>query len=460
MKRLSLKTRLALFYTGLMTLVLGLVLGVLFSVSSQEILTGVQNTLEERVSSSIEDVEFRQGRLEFDSELLSLENGVYLSVYQPGDFSLLYGRLPYGFAYDLAFSDGELRTVSAGEAEYYVLDLEFPVEGYGDLVLRGVVSLSDAEQDFRFTLRLALFLFPLLIALTALCGYLLSRRALGPVAKITQTVRNIQRERDLSKRVRLGEGRDEIYTLAQTFDSLLDQLEASFQREKQFTSDVAHELRTPLAVALMQGEALLARQELSPEARKEVELMCRKLRSMSEMASQLLLSRADQGRERLTLETLDLSELSQLEAEEFAEVASRRQIALEADIQPGVSVVADQTLLLRLWGNLLQNAVTYGKEGGHIWMKLTVEESWAVLRVRDDGIGISPEQLPKIWDRFFQADPSRSGDSSGLGLSMVQWIAAAHGGRASAESKLGEGSVFTVRLPLSGPEEKAGRHGP
>lgn len=461
MKRLSLKTRLALFYTGLMTLVLGLVLGVLFSVSSQEILTGVQNTLEERVSSSIEDVEFRQGRLEFDSELLSLENGVYLSVYQPGDFSLLYGRLPYGFAYDLAFSDGELRTVSAGEAEYYVLDLEFPVEGYGDLVLRGVVSLSDAERDFRFTLRLALILFPLLIALTALCGYLLSRRALGPVAQITQTVRNIQRERDLSKRVRLGEGRDEIYTLAQTFDSLLDQLEAGFQREKQFTSDVAHELRTPLAVALMQGEALLARQELSPEARKEVELMCRKLRSMSEMASQLLLlSRADQGRERLTLETLDLSELSQLEAEEFAEVASRRQITLEADIQPGVSVVADQTLLLRLWGNLLQNAVTYGKEGGHIWMKLTVEESWAVLRVRDDGIGISPEQLPKIWDRFFQADPSRSGASSGLGLSMVQWIAAAHGGRASAESKLGEGSVFTVRLPLSGPEEKAGRHGP
>ena len=224
MKRLSLKTRLALFYTGLMTLVLGLVLGVLFSVSSQEILTGVQNTLEERVSSSIEDVEFRQGRLEFDSELLSLENGVYLSVYQPGDFSLLYGRLPYGFAYDLAFSDGELRTVSAGEAEYYVLDLEFPVEGYGDLVLRGVVSLSDAERDFRFTLRLALILFPLLIALTALCGYLLSRRALGPVAQITQTVRNIQRERDLSKRVRLGEGRDEIYTLAQTFDSLLDQL--------------------------------------------------------------------------------------------------------------------------------------------------------------------------------------------------------------------------------------------
>ena len=80
----------------------------------------------------MEEVEYRQGRLEFDSELLSLENGVYLSVYQPGDSSLLYGRLPYGFAYDLALSDGELRTVTAGEAEYYVLDLEFPVEGYGD----------------------------------------------------------------------------------------------------------------------------------------------------------------------------------------------------------------------------------------------------------------------------------------------------------------------------------------
>ena len=454
-KKLSIQTRLVLFHTAAMTLVVALVLGLLFSLSSQEILTSAQATLEERVSQGVEEVEYTQGRLEFDSELLSLENGVYLSVYQPGDSSMLYGRLPYGFAYTLPLSDGELRTVTAGGTEYSVLDLQFPVEGYGTLVMRGVVSLTAAERDFRATLRLALVLLPLLVALTALCGYLFSRRALRPVAQITQTVQNIQQERDLSKRVRLGEGRDEIYTLAQTFDSLLDQVEASFSREKQFTSDVAHELRTPLSVALMQCEELLAREDMPPEARQQVEVIRRKVDSMAGMVSQLLLlSRADQGREKLALEELDLSELSELVAQEFAELAGEKGIALAADIQPGVAITGDQTLLLRLWGNLLQNAVTYGKEGGHIWMKLSAGEGVATLQVRDDGVGIAPDQLPKIWERFYQVDPARSGESSGLGLSMVRWIAQAHGGTVQAESALGEGSTFTARLPLGGPEGK------
>lgn len=450
MKRLSLKTRLVLLHTGLTTLVVCGVLALLFSISSQEILTNVQSALEERVSGSVEDVEYRQGRLEFDSDLLDLERGVYLSVYQPDGDQLLYGKMPYGFTYDLPFSDGELRTVTAGDKEYYVLDMQFPVDGYGDVVLRGVASISDAERDFRYTLRLAVILSPLIIAVTALCGYLLSRRALWPVAQITRTVRNIQKDKDLSKRVRLGEGRDEIYTLAQTFDDLLDAVEAGLNREKQFTRDVAHELRTPLTVAMMQCEDLLAREDLSPEARREVELVTRKVKSMAEMVSQLLLlSRADQGREKLTLEDLDLSELSQMEAEEFEEIARLKEITLSAEIQPGIHVTADQTLMLRLWGNLLQNAVSYGKQGGHIWMSLSRHEDKAYLQVKDDGIGIAPEHLPKIWDRFYQADPSRSGDSSGLGLSMVKWIVEAHGGQAHVSSVLGKGTTFTVELPLA-----------
>ena len=455
MKGLSLKSRLVLLYTASMALVVCLMLALLFSAGSREIVLGVQGTLEERVSEAMGQVEYRQGRLEFDSDLLDLENGVYLSVYEPGSPSLLYGRLPYGFDYDLGLSSGELRSVTAGETRYYVLDLAFPVEGYGELVVRGVASLSDAERDFRFMLRLALILFPALILLTAVCGYLLSRRALRPVAQVTRTVQDIRREKDLSRRVRLGEGRDEIYTLAQTFDSLLDVIEEGVRREKQFASDVAHELRTPLSVVQLRCEELLSQEGLPQGARQEAEAIAQKAAAMGEMVSQLLLlSRADQGRARLSLERLDLSELSLLEAEEFGEIAGERGISLKADIRPRVQVTGDQTLLLRLWGNLLQNAVAYGREGGHIWMGLEESAGWAVLTVRDDGTGIAPEDLPKIWDRFFQVDPSRSGDSSGLGLSMVQWIAQAHGGSASAESRLGEGSLFTVRIPLGGPGGK------
>ena len=452
MKRLSLKTRLVLFHTGLMTLVVCLVLAVLFSAGSQEILANVQGILEERVSESMDQVEYRQGRLDFDTDLLNLENGVYLSVYEPGNSSLLYGRLPYGFDYDLPFSSGELRSVTTEEAQFYVLDLEFPVEGYGDLLLRGVVSLSDAERDFRFMLRVALILFPLLILLTAVCGYLLSRRALEPVSRITRTVQKIREQKDLSQRVRLGEGRDEIYTLAQTFDSLLDAIEEGLNREKQFASDVAHELRTPLAVVQLRCEELLARGELPEDSRREVEAITQKTRSMGEMISQLLLlSRADQGRQPLSLEELDLSELSQLEAEEFGEIAGEKGKTLEADIQPGIFLRGDQTLLLRLWGNLLQNGVTYGREQGHMRMRLFRRGEWAVLQVEDDGPGIAPEHLPRLWDRFYQADPARRGDGSGLGLAMVKWIAQAHGGAVSVESQVGKGTVFTVELPLAGP---------
>ena len=198
----------------------------------------------------------------------------------------------------------------------------------------------------------------------------------------------------------------------------------------------------------MQCEELLAREDLSQEARQQVEVIRRKVDSMAGMVSQLLLlSRADQGRAQLHWEDLDLSELSTLEAEEFSEVAARRGMTLHADIQPGIWVRGDQTLLLRLWSNLLQNAVTYGRENGGIWMGLQAREGKIVLQVQDDGPGIAPEHLEKIWDRFYQADPARSGDSSGLGLSMVRWIAQAHGGTAWVESQLGQGAVFTVELP-------------
>ena len=180
-----------------------------------------------------------------------------------------------------------------------------------------------------------------------------------------------------------------------------------------------------------------------------MEVIRRKVDSMAGMVSQLLLlSRADQGRERLALEELDLSELSELVAQEFAELAGEKGIALAADIQPGVAITGDQTLLLRLWGNLLQNAVTYGKEGGHIWMKLSAGEGVATLQVRDDGVGIAPDQLPKIWERFYKSDLSRGKDKkgTGLGLSIVKEVIQAHDEHINVVSTEGVGTEFIFSL--------------
>ncbi|MEY8534541.1 ATP-binding protein [Blautia pseudococcoides] len=448
MKNLSLKQKLTILYTILMTINICTVFAVLFSLSNREILSSVQNRLRESVAGSFDDIEWEDGRLNFDTDLLELENGVYLSVYDE-EGVLLYGKIPYGFDQSMAFQDGLVRRQKAERVEYYVFDMSYAPKEDRNLMVRGIISITDAEESFRITLRLALVFLPLLVVLTAVLGYFMTRRTLRPVSHITETVRSIQEEEDLSRRIDLGEGRDEIYRLASTFDNMLEQIEGSMKREKQFTSDVSHELRTPLAVILMQCDSLLSQDGLTDEAREEITVIRKKAEGLSRMIAQLLLlSRADQGREKVTKETLDFSELSEMAAAEMTALAEVKEIRLETEITPHLMVCGDETLLIRLWLNLLQNAVTYGKKGGCIRMSLQDKDEMVAGCVEDDGIGISAEDLPHIWERFYRADSARSDSgSSGLGLSMVQWIVSVHNGTIQAASQPGRGSRFTFQIP-------------
>ena len=307
MKQLSLKAKLTLLYSVIMVVIFSITLGILFYFSSNEILTSTRSMLEERVSSSFDSVEYRNDRLEYDNDLLEIQDGVYLSVYDR-DGQMLYGKIPYDFDAALPVEEGNVRRIDTDGVDFFVLDMSFPVENYGTLQMRGIVSITDAESSFRFIMQLALILFPLLIVFSAIAGYLMSRRALSPVEKITQTVRNIQQENDLSRRVHLKQGSAEIYTLAETFDSMLDTIEAGLKRERQFSSDVSHELRTPLSVLQMQCDAMLERDDLDDQTRTQIEVLQRKIKNLSSMISQLLLlSRADRGQEKLQKENLDLS---------------------------------------------------------------------------------------------------------------------------------------------------------
>lgn len=447
MKQLSLKAKLTLLYSVIMVVIFSITLGILFYFSSNEILTSTRSMLEERVSSSFDSVEYRNDRLEYDNDLLEIQDGVYLSVYDR-DGQMLYGKIPYDFDASLPVEEGNVRRIDTDGVDFFVLDMSFPVENYGTLQMRGIVSITDAKSSFRFIMQLALILFPLLIVFSAIAGYLMSRRALSPVEKITQTVRNIQQENDLSRRVHLKQGSAEIYTLAETFDSMLDTIEAGLKRERQFSSDVSHELRTPLSVLQMQCDAMLERDDLDDQTRTQIEVLQRKIKNLSSMISQLLLlSRADRGQEKLQKEDLDLSELVEMLTEEYEEIAAERHITLQADIQPDIHLHADQTLMIRLFANLLQNAITYNREHGAITITLKQEDD-IILTVQDTGIGISKEHLPHIWERFYQADPSRSDtESSGLGLSMVKWIVEAHQGTITVSSKVNEGTTFTCVFP-------------
>ena len=438
MNRLSLKIKLTLLYTFFMILATSAVLAILFSLSSREILASAQSKLERRVQDSSDDITLRDGELRLDSDFYSVTQDVYLSLYDENMY-FLYGKVPYGFDVQPEIADGRTRRIPEGDTDWYVYDMSFRLaEDYTVYVLMALV--------------------------TALIGYRMTRRTLLPVKKITATVQKIRADADLSRRIGLGgeekkvrggKNRDEIYGLAGTFDDMLEELETAFKREKQFTSDVSHELRTPVSVILAQCSECLEDGELTGRQREQILLIERKARDMAGMISQLLfLSRADQGRQPLHREWVNVSELTQMTVEEQQLLADAGGNGVQISCRAGDDIMAcvDETLFIRLLDNLISNAVSYGRKNGRVEVSLLRGQGEIIGTVSDDGSGISEEDLPHIWERFYRADASRAGGShSGLGLSMVKWIAEAHGGCVEVQSTPGKGSVFTFRFPA---EEK------
>lgn len=452
MKRFSLKLKLTAMYSFFMVLVTCLCLAVLFSLSGNEILTSAQMHLRERVQESADEIELEDGEFEIDSDFYSLDNNVYLALYDTGG-NFLYGKVPPGLEQAPQFEDGKIQTVKSGTEQWYVYDVQYEMENGQEFYIRGVVSVTETQKEFLIAVRFAVILLPLTVILTALIGYRLIRRTLLPVRQMTETVQEIQKDGDLSRRIGVSQdtGKDEFYQLAGTFDGMLESLEQAFLRERQFTSDVSHELRTPVSVILSQCEASLNHTDLSEEQRKEILLIRKKAGEMSQMISQLLLlSRADQGRQQLNKEEINISELTEIIVEEHKMLAQRRKIEVHTEIEPDITGYLDESFYIRMLDNLISNAVSYGKEGGNIKVTLHQIPSGVRGTVEDDGIGISRDDQVHIWERFYRVDASRTGKEegshSGLGLSMAKWIAQAHGGNVRVESELGKGSCFTFEL--------------
>ena len=439
-------------YSFFMVLVTCLCLAVLFSLSGNEILTSAQMHLRERVQESADEIELEDGEFEIDSDFYSLDNNVYLALYDTGG-NFLYGKVPPGLEQAPQFEDGKIQTVKSGTEQWYVYDVQYEMENGQEFYIRGVVSVTETQKEFLIAVRFAVILLPLTVILTVLIGYRLIRRTLLPVRQMTETVQEIQKDGDLSRRIGVSQetGKDEFYQLAGTFDGMLESLEQAFLRERQFTSDVSHELRTPVSVILAQCEASLNRTDLSEEQRKEILLIRKKAGEMSQMISQLLLlSRADQGRQQLNKEEINISELTEIIVEEQKMLAQRRKIEVHTEIEPDITGYLDESFYIRMLDNLISNAVSYGKEDGNIKVTLHQIPSGVRGTVEDDGIGISRDDQVHIWERFYRVDASRTGKEegshSGLGLSMVKWIAQAHGGNVRVESELGKGSCFTFEL--------------
>ena len=432
-----------------MALLIILTLIVLFSISSVQVLSDARARLRNTVLQAFSEIDYEDGLLTFDDDINYLEEGVYISVYDAQGY-LLYGRTPTGFSGASTLIMDQMQQVGSGQDFWYVYDYCQSVDGYGNLWIRGVASHSRSDSILRIITNAALILLPFFVAFIALGGYLITAKALRPLSAMTETARAISEGNDLTRRIRLGSGRDEVHVLAHTFDQMMERLQSSFETEKQFTSDVSHELRTPVAVILSQCEYASQEGTPSEELRGSIGVIGAQARKMSALISQLLtLARADSGKQKLQYELVNLSELAEIIVEEQSIAAEEKGITLLTDIQPEILLRADETMMMRLFINLISNSITYGKPDGHTLVTLSANETEITGSVQDDGIGIPADKLDKIWQRFYQVDPARTSGSSsgsGLGLSMVKWIVQAHGGRIEVSSRLGEGSCFTFHF--------------
>ena len=447
MKALSVKMKVTLWYTGLIMAVLSVIFAAVLYAADDVLLLNLQDDLENEVYGNASSLELRRdGSLRLD-DLDFLHDGVMLAVYDAGG-SLIAGLTPMQLP-QTEFKSELLQTVTNGNQTWYVFDLYMKLAGSpGGVWLRGTTSLSSIYATRDEILLQCALLFPFLILLSGFGGYLLTKKALKPVRQITAAAERIGSGSDLSQRIDLHNADREMMELSQTFDSMFSRLEKSFDAERQFTADASHELRTPTAVIIAQAEYALqhAKADEKDEALQKILAQAQKMSRL--LAQLLMLARADANKIQFEIEKFDFSELAEIVLEETEQLAADKNITVKSDIEPDVEVEGDQTLLMRLLLNLLDNAVKYTGKGGEVAFTLRKTADSFICAVRDTGCGIAPEELPKIWRRFYQSDGNRGQSGAGLGLSMVQWIANLHGGTVSVESTPGEGSTFTFTMPL------------
>lgn len=299
-------------------------------------------------------------------------------------------------------------------------------------------------------LQLALGL-PLAVVIIAGGGYLLVRQSLSPVEQITRAAESIT-QHNLSERLPVARTGDELERLSVSLNRMITRLDDAFQNSKRFVADASHELRTPLTVLRGELENLAEDPLVNAEWRERAASLLEEAVHLSKIVEQLFtLSRLDAGEAQTEWELLDLTELAKTTADQMGLLAEDKGISIACEADQPILVEGDRVRLKQVVVNLLDNAIKYTPQKGRIQLRVHGVNGHAVLEVEDNGIGIPPEALPHVFERFYRVDQTRTGgsESAGLGLSIVKSICTAHGAEVEAQSVSSKGSCFRIKLPLS-----------
>lgn len=332
-----------------------------------------------------------------------------------------------------------------GTMRFICLPLDSPVAAY----LQVGIPLGEVEATLRSMIGTSLTLIPVVLTLMGVGGWIVAGRALAPMQAIDETLRSIQAT-DLSRRIQVRGVDEELGRLVASLNQLLGRLEQSFASMKEFAADVSHQLQTPLAVMRSSLEVLSAAPEAPVDSRQTLADVVEEIDEMAAVLADLrTLSLADSGPDGDRPGPVDISK-TVFEAAEIVEaLAEAKGVALRTSIRPDLTVRGSAVALKQVVLNLADNAVKYTTSGGLVRVDLDAEAHAAVLRVADTGAGIPADQISRVFEPFYRAaQGARSTGGTGLGLAIVKRIVGAHGGSIQVDSQPGEGSTFTVRVPL------------
>ena len=355
-------------------------------------------------------------------------------------------------------------SLGPGTVRYLAVRVEAAGPEIGGLLV--ATSTSQVAFGPADLLRSMLIIAPIILVAAALVGYWLAGTSLRPVQGIMDEVEAISDGRSLHRRLAVPRSGDEMARLALTVNGMLARLEESFGSLHRFTADASHELKTPLMVLRAGVERALVHPGVPAEILQSLDETLDQINEMTELVESLLtLARADEGRAPLAVEESDLRDLLGDVVETAGLLGESAGITVTSTM-PGhpVRLAVDRHRIREMLLNLVTNAIKYTPRDGTIDLTLAEEDHLVGFTVRDTGIGIAPGDLPHIFDRFWRADPARSrtGDrpGTGLGLAITKWIAEAHGGSITVQSRPGRGTIFMVRLPRVGAPVAAARESP
>lgn len=460
-KKMSLRLAITLWFSLALTLVVLISYLAISNVTKNVLIKNLQDSLVEIVLHNMtgldivpesegenvnvaDKLHYKNYLILIDEDFLDSVNGIRTALYD-SDHNMLYGENPIARqSFVIDFSDDLVKELNINNTKYYIYDIKLGEEANNDLWMRGVVSEDEGLNYVREIRNNSLYTLIPLLVLSIVGGYLILRYKLKPIEDVSNAAQKIEKSGDLKERVPFVKGDDETAVLAKSFNSMLKRIDDTFYRQKQFTSDASHELRTPTTVILAQAEYYLEQDRTKEEYIKALTVIERQANRMKDLINNMLdISRLEIKSQNYPKERTSLSEIVELTSLELSAL-KEKNIKLSYSVDPDIYISANHQLLSRMLTNLINNAYRYGKENGKIIVSLKDIGNKAELSVKDNGTGIKEEDINKIFDRFYQSDNSRSGQGSGLGLSMVEKIVNFHNAKIEVDSELGVGSEFRV----------------